>query len=226
MSKILVVDDEPKICEAIQDYLSFRGFEVVSAANGREAVECCEQAEFDLVLMDVMMPVMNGVEACRAIRKFSEVPVLFLSALGEEQDLLSAYHVGADDYMVKPVPLAILAEKCKAAISRYRGISREDILAAGALRVELSGMKVFVNNELLNIQGKDYQILLLLMQNAGHILSRETILARVWGWDFEGDIRVIDNHIKRLRKALGSEAECIRTRIGSGYLFDREVNGR
>lgn len=223
MSRILVVDDEPKICEAIHDYLTFRGLQVVTACDGQEALRQCENTDFDLILMDVMMPKMNGMEACQAIRSFSEVPVLFLSALGEEQNLLNAYHVGADDYMIKPVPLAILAEKCKAMIARYRGVGRDDRLIYGDLELCISKMQVKVQGEVLNITGKNFQLLQLLMQNPDLVLSRETILSRIWGWDFEGDIRVVDNHVKRLRRSLGKEAEHIQTRVGCGYVFCREV---
>lgn len=222
MYKILVCDDETKIRETFFDYLSAKGFDVTTAANGKEAVEACEKQEYDLIILDVMMPQMNGLEACRRIRTLSDTPVLFLSALGEEQDLLKGYSLGADDYIVKPFPLAVLAEKCGALISRYRGSTLQTEISLCGITLSKDKKQVSVDGKAVELSNKTFKLLELLMANKEIVLSREQILAKVWGWDFDGDERVVDTHIKKLRKALGEKAVYIKTIIGGGYSFREE----
>lgn len=222
MYSVLVVDDEIKIRETIKDYLSAKKLTVALAANGKEALEAVEYGDFDLVILDVMMPVMNGLTACKEIRKISRVPILFLSALGEERDLLNGYTSGADDYIVKPFPLSVLYEKCLAMIKRYKGVGTENRITVSGITLDLNLLKVFVDDNEIELSQKDFQLLKYLIDNKGIVLSRELILNRVWGWDFDGDARAVDTHIKIIRKALGDKADCIKTVFKAGYIFKEE----
>lgn len=222
VNRVLICDDEKKIRETYSDYLSAKGFEVVLAVNGAEAVVKAENGEFDLIVLDVMMPVMNGFEACREIRRFSDTPILFLSALGEEKDLLDGYRFGCDDYIVKPFPLAVLAEKCNVIIGRHKGNKLQKEIACCGIAADKSRMSVSVDGEEIALANKTFRLLVLLMENKNNVLSREQILMKIWGWDFEGDERVVDTHIKKLRKALGERSVHIKTVIGGGYSFREE----
>ena len=220
MFKLLIADDEVKIRETVGDYFTSKGWRVVAAADGEEAVRAAAAAMPDLMLLDVMMPGMDGYSACREIRAFCDAPVIFLTALGAQDDFLSGYGAGADDYIVKPFPLPVLLKKCEAAAVRYRGMNGEKKLAAGPLTLDFAARKVFADGAVLPVTGRDFELLALMMQNKGRTLSRETLLNRVWGYDFDGDIRVVDTHIKTLRKALGRYAACIRTVTGVGYRLE------
>lgn len=219
MYNILIAEDEAKIREAMFDYLSAKGFNVTTAANGEEALQYVDFCDFDLIILDVMMPVMNGLSACRVIRAQSDVPILFLSALGEERDFLNGYSSGADDYIVKPFPLSVLNEKCTAMIKRSKGINKENKLSASGITLDLNLNRVFTEKGEIELSGKDYQILKYLMENKGIILSRELILNKIWGYDFYGDTRVVDTHIKIIRKALKEKADCVKTVFNAGYTF-------
>lgn len=222
MNKVLVCDDEIKIRETYYDYLTAKGFEVTLASNGKEAVEKAREECFDIIVLDVMMPVMNGLDACRKIRSFSEIPVLFLSALGEENDLLNGYGIGCDDYIVKPFPLAVLVQKLNAIIARNKGEKLCKEITVSGITVNKEKFLVTVNGAEISLSNKTFRILVLLMENKNNVLSREQILIRVWGWDYDGDERAVDTHIKKLRKALGEKASHIRTVIGGGYSFREE----
>ena len=176
----------------------------------------------DLILLDVLMPELDGLAACREIREFTDAPVIFLTALGEEEDHLDGYRSGGDDYIVKPFPLSVLQRKIESAVRRYRGADRENRLSAGGVSVDLSRRTVGVNGEPVRVVGRDFDLLALLMANRGRVLNREFILSRVWGYDYDGDARVVDTHVKRLRRALGEKAGLIRTVVGAGYLFEEE----
>lgn len=219
MYKILIADDEEKLRETLRDYLEASGMQIVLVPNGSEACQKALAEQFDLLLLDVMMPKMNGVEALKEIRKYSDVPALFLSALGEEKDLLKGYGAGADDYIVKPLSLAVLKEKCLAVIRRNTGVGKDNRLIINGITLEYATRKVFVGQEEIPIVGKDFQLLSYLMENKNIVLDREKILSRIWGYDFEGDARVVDTHIKRIRKTLKEKSDCIITVIGVGYVF-------
>lgn len=220
MHKILFADDEIKIRETIRDYMSAKGLDVSLAENGKTAVEAAENEAFDLIILDVMMPVKNGIDACREIRRFCNTPILFLSALGEERDLLGGYESGADDYIVKPFPLSVLYEKCIAMIKRSKGIDRENKISLSGITLDKNTMKVYSDKKEITLAGKDFQLLEYLMVNKNTVLSRSLIVSRIWGYDFDGDDRVVDTHIKIIRKALGENAACIKTVIGAGYCFE------
>lgn len=222
MHKVLVCDDEKKIRETFRDYLSAKGFDVTLAENGRDAVEKAGKDCFDLVVLDVMMPLMNGLDACREIRKFTDIPVLFLSALGEESNLLDGYRTGCDDYIVKPFPMSVLAEKCNVLISRHNGSRLQKEISCCGIVLDKNKACVTVCGKEISLSNKSFLLLALLMENKNIVLSREQILTKVWGWDFDGDERVVDTHIKKLRKALGEKSAHIKTIIGRGYSFREE----
>ena len=222
MYKILVCDDEIKIRETFRDYLSAKGFDVTLAENGKEAVSITDKNDFDLIILDVMMPVLNGLEACKLIRRNTDTPILFLSALGEEQDVLDGFRNGCDDYIVKPFPMSVLTQKCTVMINRYKGNSLQNEISLYGIILNKNKMKVTVDNNEIELSSKMFGLLAMLMENKDIVLSREQILTKIWGWDFDGDERVVDTHIKKLRKALGEKSVHIKTVIGGGYSFREE----
>lgn len=222
MFKILLADDEIKIRSTIKDYLSAKGFDVITAKDGADALEKFGEDEFDLIILDVMMPNFDGFNTCRAVRRRSNIPVLFLTAKGQERDFLQGFECGCDDYIVKPFPLSVLYEKCLALIKRYRGISEDNLITVGKISVNLEKRKIFSNGEEIYFSDKDFKILCYLMNNKGIVLSRDLILTRVWGYDFDGDSRVVDTHIKRIRKALGVCSNQIKTIVNAGYVLEEE----
>ena len=219
MYKILIADDERKLREIMRDYLVSKGFQIVLASDGEEALTAAFAQVFDLIILDVMMPGINGIEVCREIRRQQNIPVLFLSALGEEEDLLTGYEAGADDYIVKPFPLSVLFQKCMAMIRRSKRVDQEHKLTGNGIIIDLIRKQVYVEGKEITFSSKDFRLLAYLMENKDVVLEREIILSRIWGYDFEGDTRVVDTHIKRIRKLLGDRAECIKTVIGSGYVY-------
>lgn len=221
MEKILIADDEKKIREDIYTYLTAKGMDVMLARNGQEAVELCREESFDLLILDVMMPVMDGLQACREIRLFSDVPILFLSALGDEPDYINGYRSGADDYVVKPIMLSVLHRKVKSMIRRYRGTDG-NMLIRGCICLNLDTGQVLAGGQEIHLPTRDYELLKFLLQNERRLLSRSQIIEKVWTYDFDGDERVVDTHIKRLRKALGQYAGCIHTKPGMGYYFESD----
>ena len=223
MYKILIADDEKKIGETLSDYLVSKDFEVILAKDGEEAVDLAlYENVFDLIILDAMMPKINGIEACRQIRKSQNVPILFLSALGEEKNLLAGYSVGADDYIVKPFPLSVLTEKRMAVIRRSKGTNQKNQLQISGIVLDYKTKRITAEGKEIVLPAKDFAILVYLMENKNIVLEWEIILTRVWGYDFEGDTRVVDTHIKRIRKALGKKAGCIVTVVGTGYVFKEE----
>lgn len=222
MLKILICDDEIKIRTTLYDYFTAKGFSVTVASNGREAVEKAEENDFDLIILDVLMPFMDGLTACKEIRNFSDTPVIFLSALGEEEDLLKGYRLGGDDYIIKPFPLSVLTEKIIATVNRHKGINPRNRLILNDITLDYGTRRVFCGKREIIFAAKDFDLLALLMENKGNVLSREVILRKIWGYTFDGDERVVDTHIKRIRKALREHADCIKTVIGAGYAFKKE----
>ncbi|MBQ7295411.1 MAG: response regulator transcription factor [Clostridia bacterium] len=222
MYKILIADDEIKIRETMKDYLTAKGFDVILAKDGQSAVYSAEKESFDLIILDVLMPNKDGLEACKEIREFTDIPILFLSALGQEENLLDGYKHGGDDYIVKPFPLSVLSEKITAMINRYRGLNADSTISEGGVSLSLKTRQAFCGGKEIKLAQKDFNLLMLLMQNKGAVLSRDVILSKIWGWDFDGDNRTVDTHIKRIRKALGDKAHLIVTTTGIGYSFKKE----
>lgn len=219
MFKVLVADDEIKIRETISDYFTAKGISVVTAENGKATLDKFYENHFDMVILDIMMPVMDGYEACRLIRRESDVPVLFLTAKGQEQDYLKGYNIGCDDYIVKPFPLSVLYEKAVYMMRKYRGLDKNNRLSVSGITLDTDSMKVFTDDKEIALSNKDFKILKYLMENKNIVISRELIITHIWGYDFDGDDRVVDTHIKRIRQALGEKSVCIKTIINTGYCF-------
>jgi len=207
--------------EIIIDYFTSKDFIVTEAKNGVEALEILENNEFDIVLLDIMMPKLDGYSVCKKIRKDSEIPVIFLTAKSDEDDKLTGYELGADDYITKPFSLPILYAKVVALIKRSNGnmVNTHQINVCG-INIDLKNRKVTVDNKEIILAPKEYDLLICLIKNRDRILTREQLLAKIWGYDFMGFDRVVDTHIKKLRAALRDKASCIRTIIKVGYKFE------
>lgn len=220
-SKLLIAEDEPRLLEILCDYFRSRGDLPIPASDGLQALQLAQSEEFDGVLLDIMMPGLDGLSVCRALRKSSDVPIVFLTALSDEEDKLYGYALGADDYVTKPFSLPVLYAKLTALINRRRGsILTGDRLTAGALRLELSSRQIFVENRPVSLTPKEYALLLCLLQNRNTVLSREQLLVKCWGYDYEGESRAVDTHIRRLREKLGDAGSMIKTVIKAGYKLE------
>ena len=219
--KILIVEDEDNLREVLCDFFLNRGDQPWSASNGMTALELAEEEEFDAVLLDIMMPGLDGYSVCRTLRKKSDVPIVFLTALSDEEDKLYGYELGGDDYVTKPFSMTVLYAKITALIRRQRGnMLTGDLLEAGPLTIRLSTRKASAAGVELSLTPKEYALLECLMRNRNVVMSREQLLVKCWGYDYEGEARAVDTHIKRLREKLGSYAECIKTVIKQGYRFE------
>lgn len=220
---ILIAEDEPKLREILQDYFVSKGDRVSVAEDGVRALELAQEGSFDAVLLDIMMPGLDGFSVCRALRRESEVPILFLTALSDEEDKLFGYELGADDYITKPFSLSVLYAKLTALIRRRRGnVMTGDLLAAGGLKLRLSSRQVFAGGLEVKLTPKEYALLECLMKHKNMVLSREQLLVKCWGYDYEGEARAVDTHIKRLREKLGASAGCIRTVVKAGYRLEAQ----
>jgi len=221
MYKILIADDEQKIREVLREYAEFEGHEVEEAVDGMQAIEFVKNGTFDIIIMDIMMPRLDGFSACKEIRKFSSTPVLMLSARGEEYDKLFGFEIGADDYVVKPFsPKEILA-RVNAIIKRNQTQTvQNDIISFEGLEINYTARDVKVDDVKISLTPKEYDLLFYLVRNKNIALSRNKLLEAVWGYDFFGDDRTIDTHIKMLRNNLGDYRKFIVTLRGMGYKFE------
>lgn len=217
---ILIVDDESNIRSLIRKYAAFEGCTADEAESGMQAVEMCRAGRYDLVIMDVMMPEMDGFSAVREIRRFSQVPVLMLSARGEEYDRIHGFEVGVDDYVVKPFSPRELMMRVSAIVKRAGGGS--DAVSIGDLTVDFTARRVTIAGEELTLSPKEYELLFYMVRNRGIALTRERLISEVWGYDFYGDDRTLDTHIKLLRRSLGDYASRITTLRGVGYRFEKD----
>ena len=219
--KILVVEDSAQIREMISDYFNAHSegtMELSLACDGDGGLEMIYENEFDLVLLDIMLPGASGFEICKQLRAQSICPIVFMTALGREEDILHGYELGADDYIVKPFSLAALYAKCVALLKRAKGmVLGGNTIVCGGIELDPVKMTVTCGGKPVELAPKVYFLLRLLMDNKDRVLSRDTIITKVWGYDFDGDERVVDNHIKKLRKALGSESKRVKTVFGGGY---------
>lgn len=225
MSKILVVDDEFRIRQIIRKYAEFEGYEVEEAVDGMQAIQICRQKEFDLIIMDVMMPELDGFSACREIRKFRDTPIIMLSARGEEYDKIHGFELGSDDYVVKPFSPKELMMRVGAVIKRSgKGADsqKNDVFTYKGLEVDFSARTVTVDGKRVEMTPKEYDLFFYMVRNKGLALTRENLISEVWGYDFFGDERTLDTHIKLLRKSLGEYSKCIVTLRGVGYRFETE----
>lgn len=227
MYRILVVDDEDKIRELIKKYAVFEGHTVAEAADGMEAIRICRSHpnDFDIIIMDVMMPELDGFSAVKEIRKDSATPVLMLSARGEEYDKIHGFELGIDDYVVKPFSPKELMMRINAIIKRASAANDEnkkEVVHFDGLTVDFTGRIVTVDSEKVELSPKEYELLFYLVNNKNIALTREKLITNVWGYDFYGDDRTLDTHIKLLRKSLGDYSRFIVTLRGVGYRFETE----
>jgi len=224
MAKILICDDEPGLRTVIKRYAQFEGHEVFEAGDGTEALEACGGEAFDIIIMDIMMPEMDGFTAVREIRKTSDVPVLMLSAKGEEYDKVLGFEVGIDDYVVKPFSSKEIMLRINAILRRTGKINSEaegrTVFEKGGFKADMTAYKLFIDGEQVELAPKVYDLLFFLIRNKNIAVPRERILTEVWGFDYYGDDRTIDTHMKLLRKAMGPYANLITTLRGLGYRFE------
>ena len=225
MYHILVVDDEAKIREIIKKYAVFEGYRVSEAANGMEAIDLCRTESFDLIIMDVMMPELDGFSACREIRKHSHTPIIMLSARGEEYDRIHGFELGIDDYVVKPFSPRELVARVRAVLNRTmpRPTEAADTMTFGELTIDTASHTVRVSGEEVALTPKEFDLLVFLASNKGIALSREKILQKVWNYDYFGEDRTVDTHVKMLRGHLGKCRSYIATVWGIGYKFDPDA---
>ena len=225
--KLLIVDDEEAIRKLVRKYAEFSGYDVAEAKDGMEAVLLCRKESYDCVIMDIMMPELDGFSACREIRKTSSVPILLLSARGEEYDKINGFEFGADDYIVKPFSPRELLLRVEAVLRRVKNSvpeekpeTRGDVYMYNGLTVDFTARIVTIDGKELPLSPKEYDLLFYFVRNRNIALSREKLISDVWGYDFYGSDRTLDTHIKLLRKSIGRFAECVVTLRGVGYRFD------
>lgn len=226
MSKILIVDDEINIRRVVREYAEFEGYEVSEAANGMEAVELVKNNDYDLIVMDIMMPKLDGFSTCKEIKKYKSIPVIMLSARGEEYDKLFGFELGIDDYVVKPFSPKELMARIKVVIKRntHPVTDVPEKLIFDGLEIDLAGREVYVDGEKVSMTPKEYDLLFYLVKNKNLALTRDKLLEEVWGYDFFGDDRTVDTHIKMLRNSLGPYRKFIVTLRGMGYKFEYGQN--
>lgn len=219
MKKILLIEDDLQICEVIEKYFSNKGTEIHSVHNGSDAMEKISDGleKYSLVLLDIMLPETDGFTICRVIRKNSDIPVIFITARAREEDILYGYETGCDDYIIKPFLLSALYAKCDALVKRSNGTVLNNTLICGNIKLDTRRLVCFVNDNEIELPKKEFEILKYLMEHINWTVTRDTLLNRVWGMDYFGSDRVVDNHIKKLRKALGSAGGQIKTLVGRGY---------
>lgn len=225
MYKILIVDDEEKIRTLVKKYAVFEGHEITEASNGMEAIRICKSQDFDIIILDVMMPELDGFSTCREIRKTKQTPILMLSARGEEYDRINGFELGIDDYVVKPFSPKELMLRIDAIVRRAKGSinSNEDkLISFGGLTVDFIARIVCIDGKRVDLSPKEYDLLFYMVKNRGKALTRETLITNVWNFDYYGDDRTLDTHIKLLRQHLGEYARFIVTLRGVGYRFENE----
>ena len=223
---ILLAEDERDMREVLCDYFTAKSggeLTMISAPDGNTALHLIETQPFDLLLLDIMLPGTDGFALCRAAREQGDAPVLFVTAREDEQDKLHGYGLGADDYVVKPFSLAVLYAKAQALLRRSRGMTAAEVLRAGALMLDPARGTVTADGQRIDLPPKEFALLRALMERKNRVLTRDELLDLAWGWDYDGTDRVIDGHIKKLRRALGRHADCIKTVVKRGYKL--EVDG-
>lgn len=223
MYRVLLVEDDKSIQDLVYNYFVKKEknlFQVDIAGNGQSGLEMAYENNYDLLLLDVMLPELDGFELCREIRKSSDVPIMFITARVEESDILNGYALGCDDYVVKPFPLPVLYQKASALIKRSKGLVRSKVFSAGNLSLNPNNGKVICDGEEIRLTAREYSILKVLIENKGMIISRDRLLDIVWGYNSGADERVLDTHMRNLRKALGTNGKLIKTAIRRGYKIE------
>ena len=219
--KILVVDDESRMRKLVKDFLQRQNYTVLEAADGEQAVDLFyEEKDIALIILDVMMPKMDGWEVCREIRQYSKVPIIMLTARGDERDELLGFQLGVDEYISKPFSPKILVARVEAILRRAGVTGQDETIEAGGIRIDKSAHQVLIDGKSVELSFKEFDLLSYLVENKGIALSREEILNAVWNYDYYGDARTIDTHVKKLRSKMGEKGNLIRTIWGMGYKFD------
>jgi DNA-binding response OmpR family regulator len=221
--KILVVDDESRMRKLVRDFLAKKDFEVLEAEDGEAAIDVFfEQKDIALVILDVMMPKMDGWQVCREIRSYSQVPIIMLTAKSDERDELLGFELGVDEYISKPFSPKILVARVEAILRRTNSLMADDLLKAGAIEVNRAAHEVKIDGKSVDLSYKEFELLTYFIENQGIALSREKILNSVWNYDYFGDARTIDTHVKKLRSKMGDHGDYIKTIWGMGYKFEVE----
>lgn len=220
MAKILVVEDEKRMQSIIVEYMQKGGYTCITADDGVEALTILKSNNIDLMILDIMMPYLDGFSVCRVSREMTNIPIIILTAKGEEEDKLKGYEYGADDYITKPFSPKVLLAKVNALLRRYTTGIPKNSLSLGKIFIMVASRQVYVEDKLIDLTYKEFELLRLFMENPNQVFSREKLLNCIWGYDFEGNTRTVDTHIKTLRKKLGSEGHHIVTLIRSGYKFE------
>ena len=219
--KILVVDDESRMRKLVKDFLTKKGFTVIEAGDGEEAVDkFFEVKDIALIILDVMMPKMDGWQVCREIRQYSKVPIIMLTAKSDEKDELQGFDLGVDEYITKPFSPKILVARVEAILRRSNVLAADDTMEAGGIELNKAAHEVLIDGKSVELSYKEFELLAYCMSNQGVALSRERILNNVWNYDYFGDARTIDTHVKKLRSKLGAKGEYIKTIWGMGYKFE------
>ncbi len=219
--KVLVVDDESRMRKLVRDFLVKKEFAVLEAGDGAQAIDLFfDNKDIALVILDVMMPKMDGWEVCREIRKYSKVPIIMLTAKSDERDELLGFELGVDEYITKPFSPKILVARVEAILRRTNAISTDDILKAGAIEINKAAHQVLIDGKNVDLSYKEFELLTYFVENQGLALSREKILNSVWNYDYFGDARTIDTHVKKLRSKMGERGDYIKTIWGMGYKFE------
>ena len=225
MNRILLVEDDREIRDMICRFFQMKKDNIIvdTAKDGEEGLEKIFENQYDLLLLDVMMPCLDGFEVCREVRRYSDIPIMFITARTTQEDMLTGYALVCDDYIIKPFPLPVLYEKIKALIKRSKGLVRSDLLSAGKITLNPNNGVVKCGSQEISLKAKEYGILRVLLENKGNIVTRETLLNKVWGYDALVDDRVLDTHIKNLRKALGNCKDQLKTVRRRGYKIEVEL---
>ena len=219
--KILVVDDESRMRKLVKDFLTKKGFTVIEAGDGEKAVDkFFEVKDIALIILDVMMPKMDGWQVCREIRQYSKVPIIMLTAKSDEKDELQGFDLGVDEYITKPFSPKILVARVEAILRRSNVLAADDTMKAGGIELNKAAHEVLIDGKSVELSYKEFELLAYFMSNQGVALSRERILNNVWNYDYFGDARTIDTHVKKLRSKLGAKGEYIKTIWGMGYKFE------
>lgn len=224
MNRILLIEDDREIRDMICRFFQMKKDNIIvdTAENGEEGICKVFENQYDLLLLDVMMPRLDGFEVCREVRRYSDIPIMFITARTTQEDMLTGYSLGCDDYIIKPFPLPVLYEKVKALIKRSKGLVRSDLLSAGNITLNPNNGIVMCGDTEIVLKAKEYGILRVLLENKGHIVTREAMLNKVWGYNALVDDRVLDTHIKNLRKAMGDGKELLKTVRRRGYRIEVE----
>ncbi len=219
--KILVVDDESRMRKLVRDFLVKAGYEVVEAGDGQEAVDLfLQQKDIALIVLDVMMPKMDGWQVCREVRSYSKVPIIMLTARGDERDELQGFQLGVDEYISKPFSPKILVARIEAILRRTNQVSEEEVLSCGGIEIDKAAHRVLIDGKEIELSYKEFELLTYFVENKGIALSREKILNNVWNYDYFGDARTIDTHVKKLRSKMGEKGDLIKTIWGMGYKLE------